>query len=111
MAMDLYSDADGRLSESKIKAFTEACAKFSIDGFKHGLRPPNEAFFHRNPWLQSSCRRNIPGKDGNAEAELPLQVSLRISINLTVVVPKFSDTLTLSQPKGAEPAHHLRGRG
>ena len=38
MAMDLYSDADGRLSESKIKAFTEACAKFSIDGFKHGLR-------------------------------------------------------------------------
>ena len=28
----------------------------------------------------------------------------------TVVAPKFSDTLTLSQPRGADSAHHHRGR-
>ena len=28
----------------------------------------------------------------------------------TDVAPKFSDTLTLSQPKGADSAHHCRGR-
>ena len=32
--MAAYSDADGRLSESKAKAFAKACAKFSIVGFK-----------------------------------------------------------------------------
>ena len=34
--MAAYSDADGRLSESKAKAFAKACAKFSIVGFKVG---------------------------------------------------------------------------
>ena len=28
----------------------------------------------------------------------------------TAVAPKFSDTLTLSQPGGADSAHHRRGR-
>ena len=28
----------------------------------------------------------------------------------TEVAPKFSDTLTLSQPVGADSAHHRRGR-
>ena len=28
----------------------------------------------------------------------------------TEVAPKFSDTLTLSQPRGADSAHHCRGR-
>ena len=28
----------------------------------------------------------------------------------TEVAPKFSDTLTLSQPRGADSAHHYRGR-
>ena len=28
----------------------------------------------------------------------------------TAVAPKFSDTLTLSQPRGADSAHHRRGR-
>jgi hypothetical protein len=28
----------------------------------------------------------------------------------TVVAPKFSDTLTLCQPGGADSAHHRRGR-
>ena len=28
----------------------------------------------------------------------------------TVVAPKFSDTLTLSPPWGADSAHHCRGR-
>ena len=28
----------------------------------------------------------------------------------TVVAPKFSDTLTLSQSRGADSAHHRRGR-
>ena len=28
----------------------------------------------------------------------------------TLVAPKFSDTLTLSQPGGADSAHHCRGR-
>ena len=28
----------------------------------------------------------------------------------TAVAPKFSDTLTLSQPEGADSAHHRRGR-
>ena len=28
----------------------------------------------------------------------------------TAVAPKFSDTLTLSQPRGADSAHHHRGR-
>ena len=28
----------------------------------------------------------------------------------TAVAPKFSDTLTLSQPRGADSAHHCRGR-
>ena len=28
----------------------------------------------------------------------------------TAVAPKFSDTLTLSQPRGADSAHHYRGR-
>ena len=28
----------------------------------------------------------------------------------TEVAPKFSDTLTLSQPRGADFAHHRRGR-
>ena len=27
----------------------------------------------------------------------------------TVVAPKFLDTLTLSQPRGADSAHHCRG--
>ena len=29
---------------------------------------------------------------------------------VTAVAPKFSDTLSLSQPKGADSAHHRRGR-
>ena len=29
---------------------------------------------------------------------------------LTAAAPKFSDTLTLSQPRGADSAHHRRGR-
>ena len=28
----------------------------------------------------------------------------------TSVAPKFSDTLALSQPRGADSAHHCRGR-
>ena len=28
----------------------------------------------------------------------------------TAVAPKFSDTLTLSQPRGADSANHRRGR-
>ena len=28
----------------------------------------------------------------------------------TVVAPKFSDTLTLARPRGADSAHHRRGR-
>ena len=28
----------------------------------------------------------------------------------TAVAPKFSDALTLSQPRGADSAHHRRGR-
>ena len=28
----------------------------------------------------------------------------------TAVVPKFSDTLTLSQPRGEDSVHHQRGR-
>ena len=28
----------------------------------------------------------------------------------TKVAPKFSDTLTLFQPRGADSAHHCRGR-
>ena len=28
----------------------------------------------------------------------------------TEVAPKFSDTLTLSQPRGADSTHHCRGR-
>ena len=28
----------------------------------------------------------------------------------TAVAPKFSDTLALSKPRGAESAHHRRGR-
>ena len=28
----------------------------------------------------------------------------------TAVAPKFSDTLTLSQPRGADSAHHRLGR-
>ena len=32
--MAAYSDASGRLSASKVKAFAKACAKFSIVGFK-----------------------------------------------------------------------------
>ena len=40
---------------------------------------------------------------------LPRDVSTGAT-GATVVAPKFSDTLTLSQPGGADSAHHRRGR-
>ena len=33
-----------------------------------------------------------------------------VTTGATAVAPKFSDTLILSQPRGADSAHHRRGR-
>ena len=33
-----------------------------------------------------------------------------VTTGVTGVTPKFSDTLTLSQPRGADSTHHHRGR-
>ena len=47
--------------------------------------------------------------------DLPFQLSKVQGRNCrgdgeTAVAPKFSDTLTLSEPRGADSAHHHRGR-
>ena len=55
--MAAYSDADGRLSESKIKDFAEAFAKIFIDGFKA---------------VDGRIDLENIDEDGNTEAESPL---------------------------------------
>ena len=66
------------------------------------------------------CRGN-PNKVKKIINFLPLSIYLTPGLELsrdvttgatgaTAVAPKFSDTLTLSPPRGADSAHHPRGR-